>query len=453
MTSSILVVDDEKNMRFVVGRALKGAGHEVHEASSGMAALAAIDESAPDMVLLDQRMPGMDGLSTLKEIKNRQPEMPVVMLTAHGNVGDAVAAMKAGASDYLTKPFDVDELKLAVDKALKLKRLERQVDFLRGELERGHASGIVGESKQMHKIMATVKQVAASNATVMIYGESGTGKELIAKAIHEGSPRAGGTFIELSCAALPETLLESELFGYEKGAFTGANGSKPGRFELADGGSLFLDEIGDISPAVQVKLLRVLENMTFERLGGSKSISVDVRLICATNRDLNQMIREDRFREDLYYRLNVIPITMPPLRDRRSDIGMLATHFLNKFLPRKELSAGALRLLENYRWPGNVRELQNTLERAVILSAGLMIGPEDLPAEIHSGNNQDRTDFTLPAEGVMLENVEKELIGQALNRTAGNKTRAAALLGISRHTLLYRLEKYGLDHVTDEGPR
>lgn len=446
MPGSILIVDDENNMRFVIGRALMEAGHDVCEASSGAAALKMIEKSTPDMVLLDQRMPGMDGLSTLKEIKKRQPDMPVVMLTAHGKVEDAVTAMKSGASDYLTKPFDVEELKLAVEKALKLGRLERQVDYLRGELDRGYdAAGIIGKSKQMREVMTTVKQVAASNATVMIYGESGTGKELIARALHKGSPRASGPFIQLSCAALPETLLESELFGYEKGAFTGATRSKPGRFELADGGSLFLDEIGDIAPVVQVKLLRVLEAMTFERLGGNKSISVDVRLIGATNRNLSQLIKGGGFREDLYYRLNVIPIHMPPLRERRGDIGMLATYFLTKFSPGKGLSDDALALLENYLWPGNVRELQNAMERAAVLSMGDTIGPDDLPAEIRAGTGLAIVNYQLPAEGVKLENLEKALIIQALERTAGNKTRAAALLGISRHTMLYRLEKYGIN--------
>ncbi|MBE0428422.1 MAG: sigma-54-dependent Fis family transcriptional regulator [Thermoleophilia bacterium] len=443
MTDSILVVDDEKNMRFVVGRALRSAGHDVSEAASGEEALRALGKSAPSLVLLDQRMPGMDGLATLKEMKRRQPELPVVMLTAHGNIEDAVKAMKAGASDYLTKPFDVEELKLAVEKALKLSCLERQVDFLREELGRDYdTSGVIGESAQMQEVLATVRRVAATDATVMIYGESGTGKELIARAIHNGSPRARGPFVQLSCAALPETLLESELFGYEKGAFTGATGSKPGRFELADGGSLFLDEIGDISPAVQVKLLRVLETMTFERLGSNQTVSVDVRLIGATNRDLPRLISEGGFREDLYYRLNVIPVCMPPLRDRPGDIKLLAKHFLARHAPGKDLSPEALRHLEDYRWPGNVRELINTIERAGILSPGPVIGPGDLPAEVRAGTSPAAGGFELPPEGVTLEQVEKELIEQALARTGGNRTKAAGLLGISRHTLLYRIEKY-----------
>lgn len=445
MSTSILVVDDEKNMRFVVSRALSRAGHDVREAATGEEALKAFDEAIPDLVILDQRMPGMGGLAALIEIKSGHPDLPVIMLTAHGNVESAVQAMKAGATEYLTKPFDVEELKLTVAKALKVGSLVRQVDYLRGELDRDYdTSGIVGDSQGMKDVLETVSRVAASDANVMVYGESGTGKELIARALHEQSNRNGKPFIQLSCAALPETLLESELFGYEKGAFTGANDSKPGRFELADTGTLFLDEIGDISLTVQVKLLRVLEQMSFERLGSSKTINVDVRLIGATNRDLPAMIKDGEFREDLFYRLNVIPINLPPLRERRGDIKLLARHFLGRFSNDKELSAEGLRLLEDYYWPGNVRELQNAIERATILSRGKVIGPDDLPAEIRKGASLSSDTINLPAEGVALEKVERELIAQALERTGGNRTKAAGLLGISRHTLLYRIDKYGL---------
>lgn len=445
MVSSILIVDDEKNMRFVVGRALASAGHQVSEAASGEEALKAFEQSLPDLVILDQRMPGMDGITTLTEIKKQHPDLPVIMLTAHGNVESAVQAMKAGATDYLTKPFDVEELKLAVEKALKVSNLVRQVDYLRGELDRKYdTDGIIGKSPRMQEVLKTIGRVAAADATVMIYGESGTGKELIARALHYRSSRRQGPFIQLSCAALPETLLESELFGYEKGAFTGAVSSKPGRFELADGGSLFLDEIGDISPTVQVKLLRVLEQRSFERLGSSKTINVDVRLIGATNRDLPAMIKAGEFREDLYYRLNVIPIQMPPLRERQGDVKLLAEHFLARYAPGKKLSAEALQALEAYSWPGNVRELQNTIERITILSPGNVIELEDLPAEVRRGAPLPTDAVRLPPEGVALEAVERDLITQALERTGGNRTRAAELLGISRHTLLYRMEKYGL---------
>ncbi|MHB1411760.1 MAG: sigma-54-dependent transcriptional regulator [Thermoleophilia bacterium] len=444
MSSSILIVDDEKNMRFVIGRALASAGHDVSEAASGDEAIESFDRSIPDLVILDQRMPGTDGLATLAQIKKRHPELPVIMLTAHGNVASAVQAMKAGATEYLIKPFDVEELKLTVAKALKVGSLVRQVDYLRGELDHRYDTGIIGSSSQMAAIMETVDKVAATSATVMIYGESGTGKELIARALHQRSGRREGPFIQLSCAALPETLLESELFGYEKGAFTGANGSKPGRFELADSGSLFLDEIGEISLAMQVKLLRVLEQRSFERLGSSKTIDVDVRLIGATNRDLTQAIRDGDFREDLYYRLNVIPVRMPPLRERDGDIAQLAEHFLARSAPGRRFSPQALRCLNEYGWPGNVRELQNTVERTAILCRDSVIGPDDLPAEVRC-RGRSAPPVELPSSGIELKQVERDLIAQALDRTGGNRTRAARLLGISRHTLLYRMEKYGLD--------
>jgi DNA-binding NtrC family response regulator len=445
MPDNILVVDDEKNMRFVVARALASAGYDISEASSGEEAVSRVETESPDLVILDQRMPGMDGIETLTAIKQEIPELPVIMLTAHGNIENAVQAIKSGAMDYLTKPFDVEELKLVVSKALRVSRLERQVDYLQSELDRDYdTSGIIGDSKQMQDVLDTVSRVAPSDATVMIYGESGTGKELIAKAIHDASPRRDKALIQLSCAALPETLLESELFGYEKGAFTGAAGSKPGRFELADGGSLFLDEIGDITPTVQVKLLRVLEQKTFERLGGSKTIEVDVRLIGATNRDLPEMVKQGDFREDLFYRLNVIPIDMPPLRERRDDIRLLADHFMKRYAPGKKLSAEVVRMMEDYPWPGNVRELQNAIERAAILSGNGMIRVEDLPDELGRRQPLASGSFKLPPEGIPLEQVERDLISQALMRTGGNKTRAAELLGISRHTLLYRLDKFGI---------
>ena len=297
----------------------------------------------------------------------------------------------------------------------------------------------------MKNVLETVSRVAASDANVMVYGESGTGKELIARALHEQSNRGRNPFIQLSCAALPETLLESELFGYEKGAFTGAAGSKPGRFELADSGTLFLDEIGDISLTVQVKLLRVLEQMSFERLGGSKTLRVDIRLIGATNRDLSSMVKEGEFREDLFYRLNVIPITLPPLRNGVAISSCWLNTFSVAFPLTKELSAESQKLLDDYHWPGNVRELRNTIERSTILSRGKIIGPDDLPEEIRQGVSLSSNTIRLPAEGVALEKVERELITQALERTVGNRTKAAELLGISRHTLLYRIEKYGLD--------
>lgn len=446
MPDSILVIDDEKNMRFVVARALSGEGYSISEAASGREALAMIEGSTPSLIILDLRMPGMDGIETLAAIKQADRDLPVIMMTAHGNVESAVEAMKAGATEYLTKPFDLEELKLVVSKALDTGRLTRRVEYLQEELGRDYdTTGIVGSDPDMRAVLETVSQVAASDATVMVYGESGTGKELIARAVHHSSDRRDSPFIQLSCAALPETLLESELFGYEKGAFTGATGSKPGRFELANGGSLFLDEIGDISPAVQVKLLRALEQKSFERLGGSKTINVDVRLIGATNRDLTAMTKTGEFREDLFYRLNVIPITLPPLRQRQGDISQLTAHFLDRYAPDKQLTPGALKLMEEYAWPGNVRELQNAIERAAVLCRTREIHPEDLPEEITRKHPPSAAAFTLPHEGIALEQVERELISQALERTGGNRTRAAELLGITRHTLLYRLEKYDIE--------
>ncbi len=433
-------------MRFVVARALSGEGYNISEASSGKEALDIIEGSTPSLVIMDLRMPGMDGLETLEAVKQIDRDLPVIMMTAHGNVQSAVEAMKAGATEYLTKPFDVEELKLAVSKALQVGRLTRRVEYLQEELGRDYdTAGIVGSDPAMQAVLDTVSRVAPSDATVMVYGESGTGKELIARAVHHNSNRKDNAFIQLSCAALPETLLESELFGYEKGAFTGAAGSKPGRFELANGGSLFLDEIGDIAPAVQVKLLRVLEQKSFERLGGTKTLNVDVRLIGATNRDLSAMAKSGEFREDLFYRLNVIPINLPPLRERRGDISQLASHFLERYAPDKRLAPRALELMEEYAWPGNVRELQNAIERAAVLCRSREIRPEDLPEEITRKRPLSATAFTLPHEGIALERVEQELISQALQRTGGNRTRAAELLGITRHTLLYRMEKYEIE--------
>lgn len=442
----LLVVDDEKNMRMVLNRALSAEGYEVSEADSGAAALEILTDVMPDLVVMDQKMPQMDGLTALKRIKKLLPSLPVVMLTAHGNVESAVEAVKAGATEYLTKPFDLEELKLVISKALGVRDLFREVDTLRAELKKEFdLASIVGTSEQMQEIYEVVKKVAQTHATVMIYGESGVGKELVARALHENSKRAKKPFIQVSCAALPETLLESELFGYEKGAFTGAATSKKGRFELADGGTLFLDEIGDISPAIQVKLLRVLQEKTFEHLGGTKTIKVDVRIVGATNRDLQEAIADGVFREDLYYRLNVVPITVPPLRDRKEDIPVLVAHFLEKSGAKKKVGKGAMDLLSGYDWPGNIRELENTIERAIILGTGELLLPEHLPAELREKPAAAAAGpVELPTEGVVLEELEKDLVRQALRRTGKNETKAAKLLGVSRHELLYRMEKYGL---------
>jgi two-component system response regulator AtoC len=445
----VLIADDEKNMRWVLGQALTADGYEVVEACDGKSALEVIGEQPPDLMILDHKMPAPDGMEVLRRIRSKNLLFPVIMLTAHGNVATAVEAMKAGATEYLTKPFDLEELKLSIDKALRMGDLAAEVERLREELDQTmDIEGIVAGDRAMLEILEQVKQVAPTNATVIIYGESGTGKELVARALHRLSPRASKPFISISAGALPETLLESELFGYEKGAFTGAVTAKPGRFEMANGGTLFLDEIGDITPAVQVKLLRVLQERSFERLGGTRSIEVDVRLVAATNQDLQQLIEEGQFREDLFYRLSVVPIQLPALRARPSDIPALVAHFMERFgAGDKQISPDSMRLLAEYQWPGNIRELENTIERVVILTRGDVIGPDDLPAEVRAGlhvTTGGKAAFCLPDEGCDIEEVELDLMKQALNRTGGNVAKAAKLLGLTTKTLEARMAKFGL---------
>ena len=449
MGERILIVDDEKNMRWVLSQALSSAGFDVAEASDGKEALAAVAEAEPDLMILDHRMPPPDGMEVLTTVRAKGLGFPIIMLTAHGNVQTAVEAMKAGASEYLTKPFDLEELKIAIAKALEYRNLANEVQRLRAEIDREYdVEGIVASDAGMLAVLDTIRKVSPTNATVLIYGESGTGKELIARAIHNLSGRAARPFVSVSAGALPETLLESELFGYEKGAFTGAVTAKPGRFELANGGTLFLDEIGDISPATQVKLLRVLQERRFERLGGTRSIEVDVRVVAATNQDLQQLIADGDFREDLYYRLNVVPVTLPPLRLRAGDIPLLVAHFLEKSnAGTKRISPDAMKALVSYQWPGNIRELENTIERIVILSHGDEIGLADLPAEVRAGGSgvvSASTDYRLPEDGVSLEEVELDLVRQALDRTGGSAPKAAKLLGLTVKTLEARMQRLGL---------
>ena len=445
----ILIVDDEKNMRWVLGQALQTEGFEVVEAADGKEALAAVAEQEPDVMVLDHRMPEPDGMEVLRRLRGGGATFPVIMLTAHGNVATAVEAMKAGASEYLTKPFDLEELKLAISKSLEYRELANEVERLREEVQKDYdVQGIVASDSAMLDTLETVRKVAATSATVMIYGESGTGKELIARAIHNLSARAAKPFVSVSAGALPETLLESELFGYEKGAFTGAMTAKPGRFEMANGGTLFFDEIGDITVATQVKMLRVLQERQFERLGGTRSIDVDVRFVAATNRDLQQLIADGDFREDLFYRLNVVPITLPPLRQRASDVPLLVAHFLEKYRAgSKALMPDAMQALVTYQWPGNIRELENTIERIVILSHGDEIGVDDLPAEVRTGAcgpARSSSEFTLPEEGIDLEEVELDLLRQALDRTGGSVPKAAKLVGLTTKTLEARMQRLGL---------
>ncbi len=449
MTRRVLVADDEKNMRWVLAQALEGEGFEVAQATDGKEALAAIAEAEPDILILDHRMPRPDGMEVLHRIRSGGSSFPVIMLTAHGNVAQAVEAMKAGANEYLTKPFDLEELKIAIEKALKLHSLSAEVERLREELDREYdVEGIVAADAGMMAVIEDVRKVAPTSATVILYGESGTGKELVARALHSLSERADKPFVSVSAGALPETLLESELFGYEKGAFTGAVTSKPGRFEMANGGTLFLDEIGDISPAVQVKLLRVLQERRFERLGGTRSIDVDVRVVAATNQDLQQLIADGVFREDLYYRLSVVPITLPTLRERTGDIPLLVAHFLEKFnAGTKRISSGAMEALVNYRWPGNIRELENTVERIVILAQSEEIGLDDLPLEVRMNSRAcpvPADGFALPEGGVNLEEVELDLVRQALERSGGIVPKAAKLLGLTAKTLEVRMQRLGL---------
>jgi DNA-binding NtrC family response regulator len=449
VSKRILIVDDEKNMRWVLTEALAKEGYEVSEAGSGKEALKAVKEAPPDLMILDHKMPAPDGMEVLRKIRAKGSAFPVIMLTAHGNVEGAVEAMKAGASEYLTKPFDLEELKLAIEKAVRVADLAEEVENLREEIEREYdIEGIVAANPKMLEVLDIVKQVAPSDATVMVYGESGTGKELVARAIHLLSPRAPKRFVEVHAGALPETLLESELFGYEKGAFTGATTAKPGRFELANGGTIFLDEVGDITPAVQVKLLRVLQERTFQRLGGTKDIEVDVRVLAATNQDLEELIAAGDFREDLFYRLNVVPITLPPLRDRADDIPRLVASFLEKYgAGERSITSEAMGVLVDYGWPGNVRELENTIERIVILGSG-EIDIDDVPAEIRAGTRAIGArgrGFELPADGCDLETVELDLIRQSLDRVGGSVPKAAKLLGLTTKTLEARMSRLGLD--------
>ncbi|KPU27294.1 transcriptional regulator [Caloranaerobacter sp. TR13] len=448
MNKRILIADDEKNMIWALKRALSKEGYDIITAENGRKAVEVFIEKEPSLVLLDLKMPEMDGIEALRRIKEYNSKIPVIILTAHGTTQTAVEAMKIGALDYISKPFDIDELKIVIKKALDYKNLNDEVNYLKEKIKENTGT-IIYKSSKMEAVLDIVHKVAPTDATVLILGESGTGKELIANAIHEYSKRKNGPFIKINCAALPESLLESELFGYEKGAFTGATSRKLGKFDRAQGGTIFLDEIGEISPAMQVKLLRVLQEKEFERVGGAQTIKIDTRIIAATNRDLRKMVEENKFREDLYYRLNVIPLYIPPLRDRKEDIPVLIDYFIEKYSRqmgkrKMRISKKVLDKFIQYDWKGNIRELQNVIERCVILSSGEEIEENILPDEIKRRENFADTYFSLPDEGISLEEVERSLILQALEKTNFNQTKAAKLLGITRHTLLYRMEKYNL---------
>jgi two-component system NtrC family response regulator len=446
----ILVVDDEPAQRELIGGFLKKQGYEVVLAEDGAAALAQVRATQVDLVLSDCRMPGMSGPDLLREIKGVNPETPLILMTAYGTVETAVQAMKDGAADFLTKPLDLEELLLRIGRATDTARLRLTVRAMREQLvERHRLEGIIGESGRMQEVLGLVQRVAPSDVTVLIRGESGTGKELVARALHFNSPRAQGPLVTLNCAALPEQLLESELFGHERGAFTGAIAQRKGRFELAHGGSIFLDEIGDLSASLQVKLLRVLQERQFERVGGSRTLDVDVRVIAATNRDLEAGMREGRFREDLYYRLNVVTIQIPPLRERREDIPPLLDHFVKKFAAKNRrevtgLSAAARDALMKYDYPGNVRELENLVERSVLLARGRVLDLEDLPPTVRPAARRpgEPMPATLPD---LLAEIESQAIRAALERHGGVQTRAAEELGISERVLRYKMKKYDLE--------
>jgi len=449
----VVVIDDEVNAAQALETLLREDGYEVERANDARSGLQLVEKNAPDVVLTDLRMPGMNGLELLAKVKEIHPETMVIMMTAYGTVKTAVEAMKRGAEDYLSKPIDVEELEVVIQKALDRKVLLEEARSLRERLEQKYRfDNLVGESPEMLAVFKTIRQVAPSSASVLLLGESGTGKELFAQALHQNSPRRHKPFVKVACAALPETLLESELFGHEKGAFTGAVYTRAGRFEAADGGTLFLDEIGDISPTVQVKLLRFLEEREFERVGGNRTFKVDVRIVAATHRDLKKMLDDGSFREDLYYRLNVIEIHIPPLRGRPGDISLLAHHFLRKYAEAngkeiKGIPDEVLALLLGHAWPGNVRELENAMERAVVLVSGPTLAPEHFPTLRQAGAATPGGAAESPGLGVRIPGstlaaLEREAILRTLEAVGGSTSRAASMLDISARKIQYKLKEY-----------
>lgn len=448
----VLFVDDEVALRSLVAERLADRGFQVAEADTGERALELLDELAFDILITDLRLPGIDGARLVEEALERYPGIVAVVITGYGTVKDAVDVIKRGASDFITKPVEFDELMHVLQKALEQRRLKSENAYLRSQLEeRYQFGGILGRSRPMQELFQLLDAVARSSSTVLITGDTGTGKEVVARAIHHNSPRRAHRFVALNCSAIPEALLEAELFGHVRGAFTGAVGARQGRFEQAHRGTLFLDEVGTMSAALQMKLLRALQEREFERVGDNQTIKVDVRVIAATNSDLTRMIAEGTFREDLYYRLNVIPIHLPPLRERREDIPLLVRHFLEKIArgPAPQLSQAAMRALMAYHWPGNVRQLENTIERAVALSAGRPeIDLADLPNEVQAVPPPALPPILeLPEEGLDLPSylaaIERDLIRRSLERTHGNRNKAAALLRIKRTTLVEKLKRLG----------
>jgi DNA-binding NtrC family response regulator len=464
----LLLVEDEAPLRQVIAEQLGDRGYHVEQAGSGEAALARLADFAFDIIVTDLRLPGVDGTAVLDAALDRYPEIVAIVVTGYGTVKDAVEAIKRGASDFVNKPFQIDELLHALDAALEQRRLKSENAYLRAQLEeRYRFAGLIGKSPAMKRLFQLLETVAATSSTILITGETGTGKEVVARAIHHNSPRRAQRFVALNCSAIPEALLEAELFGHVRGAFTGAVGNRQGRFEQAHKGTLFLDEVGTMSPALQMKLLRALQEREFERVGDSHTTKVDVRVIAATNSDLARMVADGQFRQDLFYRLNVIPVKLPPLRERREDIPLLVRHFLDKYqseaapragrpgdgarpgdaAPAISVSQDAMRRLMSYDWPGNVRQLENAIERAVAFTAGRgQIDPADLPPELVNVESPAvSASIALPDEGIDLDafiaNVERELIARSLERTGGNKGRAAKLLNVKRTTLVEKLKR------------
>ena len=450
-SARILVVDDERSVRELLDITLRQEGYDVTVAIGGEAAVRALDEATFDLVITDLRMRGMDGLGVLRAVKERAPQTVVLMITAYASTDTAVEAMKLGAYDYVTKPFKLDELRLTIANSLERKRLHEENQALKRQLhkERGFAN-FVGRSRRMLDIFETIRKIADSPSNVMVTGETGTGKELVAQAIHHESPRRDRPFVSVNCGAIAESLMESELFGHVKGSFTGAIKDSPGLFAAADGGTLFLDEVTEVAESVQVKLLRAIQERTVRRVGESRDVRIDVRLIAASNRNLNDAVAEGVLRKDLFYRLNVIPIHLPPLRDRREDIPLLVTHFIQKLAREmgkdvRGISPEALAVLEQYRWPGNIRELENTVERAIVLGSGPSLTLDALPGELLQPETAHEVPLEIPAEGLDLEatldRIEDKLLQAALDRSGGVQTRAAELLKMSFRQFRYRLQK------------
>jgi len=454
----ILIVDDEANARGALSEILREEGYETETAADGFKALGKLANFAPDLILTDLKMPGLDGIGLLDEVRTASPTSVVVVMTAFGTIDSAVEAIKKGAENYLTKPLDPVSLLAVVDRAMEKARLKAEAALLRDRLRERNAFGhIVGEHASMRELLRTVEQVAPSKSSVLILGESGTGKELIAAALHRHSPRASGPFVRLHCAALAEGLLESELFGHERGAFTGAVGRREGRFRQADGGTLLLDEVSEIPLATQVKLLRVLQEKEFERVGGNETLKVDVRILAASNVDLRERVRKGQFREDLYYRLNVITLEVPPLRERRSDVGALAMFFLRRYAAEngkriESFSDEAMERLLAYRWPGNVRELEHAIERAVVLAKGSAIEVEHLPAGVQGGRvmSENNTGYGVKVQipGMTISDLERVAILETLKSVGGSTSKAAKILGISPRKIQYKLHEYGRPPLT-----